>query len=167
MGLESDCSQAVNSTVYPFFGPLKNFKLHQVDNIPNAMDIVLENLRNIISTAGASGLIATTDKPSIAMIKAAEKLFESKAEYLTKQYEKFVNIIINRYFELKYEYKVVIWGGVYSCQDDIGVLKEMVNNGNKGFLPRLLSAYGMTVEEYKNQEDYVDYIGLMNVEELN
>ena len=46
------------------------------------MDIVLENLRNLISTAGVSGLVATTDKPSIAMIKAAQYLFESKMEYL-------------------------------------------------------------------------------------
>ena len=167
MGLEGDCAQAVNSTVYPFFGPLQNFKLHQVDNIPNAMDIVLENLRNLISTAGVSGLVATTDKPSIAMIKAAQYLFESKMEYLNTQFEKFLNIVINKYFGLKHRYKVVVWGGCYTWRDEVGQLKDLVANGHKGFLPRLLSAYDMTLDEYKSLYDYVDYFEIFDEKNQN
>ena len=144
MGLEFDCSNAVSNNILPFFAPLQNFKMHGVEHIPQATSIVLDVTRNIMSTAGASGLINTNDKPSIAMIKGEQMLHESKSEYLTLQYQKFMNIIINRYLDLDYKFKVIIWGGVYTYRDEVKVLKEMIANGQIGFLPRLLSAYRMS-----------------------
>jgi hypothetical protein len=155
MGLEYDCSNAVSNNILPFFAPLQNFKMHSVEHIPQATSIVLDVTRNIMSTAGASGLINTNDKPSIAMIKGEQMLHESKSEYLTLQYQKFMNIIINRYLDLDYKFKVIIWGGVYTYRDEVKVLKEMIANGQIGFLPRLLSAYRMTIEDYALQYKYV------------
>ena len=156
LGLEGDCSSALNSNILPFFAPLENFTMHSVDHIPNASDITLNALRNVINTAGAGGLIATTDKPSIAMIKATQYLYESRCDYLTLQYEKFLNLIINKYFGLKYSFKCNIWGGVYSWREEVKTLKELIQNGHKGMLPKLLSAYRMTIEDYKTEYDYVD-----------
>ena len=155
MGLEFDCSNAVSNNILPFFAPLQNFKMHGVEHIPQATSIVLDVTRNIMSTAGTSGLINTNDKPSIAMIRGEQMLHESKSEYLTLQYQKFMNIIINRYLDLDYKFKVIIWGGVYTYRDEVKVLKEMIANGQIGFLPRLLSAYRMTIEDYALQYKYV------------
>ena len=165
LGLEGDCSSALNSNIFPFFAPLENFKMHSVDHIPNASDITLNALRNVINTAGAGGLIATTDKPSIAMIKATQYLYESRCDYLTLQYEKFLNLIINKYLGLKYNFKCNIWGGVYSWRDEVKTLKELIQNGNIGFMPKLLSAYRMTIDDYKLQYDYVDILEIYKKEE--
>ena len=167
LGLEGDCASAINSNILPFFAPLEDFKMHSVDKIPNAMEITLDNLRNLIATSGTSALINTSDKPSIAMIKGTQNLYETKMEYLTLQYEKFINMIINKYLGLTYSYKCIIWGGTYNWRDDIKVLKEMIQNGNHGFMPRLLSAYNMTIEEYKICYDYVDLLEIFPKEELN
>ena len=165
LGLEGDCASAINSNILPFFAPLEDFKMHSVDKIPNAMEITLDNLRNLIATSGTSALINTSDKPSIAMIKGTQNLYETKMEYLTLQYEKFINMIINKYLGLTYSYKCIIWGGTYNWRDDVKVLKEMIQNGNHGFMPRLLSAYNMTIEEYKTCYDYVDLLEIFPKEE--
>lgn len=165
LGLEGDCASAINSNILPFFAPLEDFKMHSVDKIPNAMEITLDNLRNLIATSGTSALINTSDKPSIAMIKGTQNLYETKMEYLTLQYEKFINMIINKYLGLTYSYKCIIWGGTYNWRDDVKVLKEMIQNGNRGFMPRLLSAYNMTIEEYKICYDYVDLLEIFPKEE--
>ena len=165
LGLEGDCASSINSNVLPFFAPLEDFKMHSVEHIPNAMEITLDNLRNLIATSGTSALINTSDKPSIAMIKGTQNLYETKMEYLTLQYEKFINMIINKYLGLTYFYKCIIWGGTYNWRDDVKVLKEMIQNGNRGFMPRLLSAYNMTIEEYKTCYDYVDLLEIFPKEE--
>lgn len=161
MGLEGDCSASLNSNIFPFFAPLQNFKMHTIDHIPNAQDIVLDTVRNITSTAGVSGLINTNDKPSVAMIKGEQMLIESKMEYYTLQYMKFLNLIINKYLGLDYKFKVIIWGGVYNWKEEVKVLKEMIQNGHKGFLPRLLSAYRMTVTDYVYQYQYIDSLNII------
>lgn len=160
MGLEDDCSSSLSSNILPFFAPLENFKMHGVDHIPNATDIYLNSVRNVMSTAGASGLLNTNEKPSIAMIKGEQMLHESRTEYMTLQYTKFINLIINKYLKLDYDFKVVIWGGVYTWRDEVKVLKEMIQAGNIGMLPRLLSAYRMTLEDYALQYDYVKNFNL-------
>ena len=99
------------------------------------------------------------------MIKGTQNLYETKMEYLTLQYEKFINMIINKYLGLTYSYKCIIWGGTYNWRDDVKVLKEMIQNGNRGFMPRLLSAYNMTIEEYKTCYDYVDLLEIFPKEE--
>lgn len=165
LGLEGDCSSSLNSNILPFFAPLEDFKMHSVERVPNAMEITLNNLRNLIATSGTSALINTSDKPSIAMIKGTQNLYETKMEYLTLQYEKFINMIINKYLGLTYSYKCIIWGGTYNWRDDLKVLKEMIQNGNYGFLPRLLSAYNTTIEEYKSCCDYVDLLEIFPKEE--
>ena len=86
LGLEGDCSSSLNSNILPFFAPLEDFKMHSVERIPNAMEITLNNLRNLIATSGTSALINTSDKPSIAMIKGTQNLYETKMEHLTLQY---------------------------------------------------------------------------------
>lgn len=154
MGLEYDCSSALSQNILPFFAPLQNFKMHSVEHIPQATSIVLDVTRNVMSTAGVSGLINTNDKPSIAMIKGEQQLHESRSEYLTLQYQKFINLVLNRYLDLKYEYKVIIWGGIYTYRDEVKLLKEMIQNGNIGMLPRLLSAFRMTLEDYVTQHQY-------------
>lgn len=160
MGLEDDCSSSLSSNILPFFAPLENFKMHGIEHIPNATDIYLSQVRNVTSTAGASGLINTNEKPSIAMIKGEQMLHESRTEYMTLQYTKFINLIINKYLKLDYEFKVIIWGGVYTWRDEVKVLKEMIQNGNIGMFPRLLSAYRMTLEDYALQYDYVKSMNL-------
>jgi hypothetical protein len=66
---------------------------------------------------------------------------------------------------LKYNFKCNIWGGVYSWRDEVKTLKELIQTGNIGFLPKLLSAYRMTIDDYKLQYDYVDILDIYKKEE--
>lgn len=45
--------------------------------------------------AGMGGLIAATDKPSVAQVKAAQYLEEAQEDYVTRQFESVLNYIIN------------------------------------------------------------------------
>lgn len=67
---------------------------------------------------------------------------------------------------LKYTFKCNIWGGVYSWRDEVKTLKELIQNGNIGFLPKLLSAYRMTIDDYKVQYDYVDILNIYKKGEI-
>ena len=160
LGLQDTCTSALNSNVLSFFAPLKNFELHALEHIPNAMNISLDELRNVISTSGNSALINTSEKPSIAMIKGSQNIQESKNNFLTLQFETFVNNILNSQLELNYQYKFFLWGGVFSYKDDLKIMKEMLLAGVKGILPRLLSVYNLTVEDYKCTTDYLDVLDI-------
>jgi hypothetical protein len=94
------------------------------------------------------------------MIKGSQNIQESKNNFLTLQFETFVNNILNSQLELNYQYKFFLWGGVFSYKDDLKIMKEMLLAGVKGILPRLLSVYNLTVEDYKCTTDYLDVLDI-------
>jgi hypothetical protein len=160
LGFQDSLSSSLNSNILAYFAPFKDFKMHQLEHIPNAMDISLSELRNVISTSGNSALLNTSDKPSIAMIKGSQSLQESKVSFLTLQFEKFMNTTINEYLDLDFDYKFYLWGGCFSWKDDIKIIKELVISGIKGMFPRLLSVYNTSLEDYQTSCDYMDVLGI-------
>ena len=161
LGLQDSCTTSLNSNVLSFFAPLKEFKLHSIEHIPNAMDISLKELRNVISTSGNSALLNTSDKPSIAMIKGSQSLQEEKMQFLTLQFERYINNLIKKELGLVFEYKFYLWGGIFSWKDDFKIVKELLISGLQGMLPRILSVYNTTLEDYQTCCDYMDVLGIV------
>ena len=153
LGFTNLFNQSVSSNVLPFFAPFNNFELHNIDNQPENLNIVYNRLRDLIATSGNGALISLGEKPSIASVKGTQKLKASSAHYLTLQFENFLNTVLNEQFDLKYHWKVSLWGDIY---DDEGKqAKELLLSGVVGMLPKVLSVHNMTIEDYRATVDYI------------
>ena len=150
----------ISANIFPFWAPFEDFKLHTLENQPESMDIIYSRIRDLIATSGNSALLPITDKPSIASVKAAEALQASKNDYLTKQFEQFLNNVINENYNLKYNWRVVLHSDIFYWRDDSKMVKELVLQGATGLLPRLLSYYDQTLEDYKGSTIYLDALDI-------
>lgn len=150
----------ISANIFPFFAPFTDFDLHTLENQPESMDIIYSRIRDLIATSGNSALLPITDKPSIASVKAAEALQASKNDYLTKQFEQFLNNVINENYNLKYNWRVVLHSDIFYWRDDSKMVKELVLQGATGLLPRLLSYYDQTLEDYKGSTIYLDALDI-------
>lgn len=160
LGYQDFFMNNISGNILPFFAPFENFELHTLENQPESMDIIFDRTRDLIATSGNSALLSITDKPSIASVKSAQLVQASKCDYLTRQFERFLNNVINSDFELKYKWQVRLWGDIFYNRDDAKNLKELILNGAKGLIPKLLSSYGYTVEDYKSSTIYLDLLGI-------
>lgn len=150
----------ISGNIWPFFAPFTNFELHTLESQPEALDIIYDRTRDLIATSGNSSLLSITDKPSIASVKAAQNIQASRVDYLTRQFENFLNNILKKDMNLKWEWRVSLWGDIFNRLDDIKQLKELVFSGFEGFTPKLLSALGYSVEDYKNSVNYMKALGI-------
>ena len=76
----------------------------------------------------------------VGLGKAAQNIQASRVDYLTRQFENFLNNIFKKDMNLKWEWRVSLWGDIFNRLDDIKQLKELVFSGFEGFTPKLLSA---------------------------
>lgn len=160
LGYQKFFSNSVSGNIFPFFAPFTNFDIHEIKNQPEAMDILYNRTRDLIATSGNAALLPITDKPSIASVKAAELLQASKNEYLTSQFESFLNNVINSVFDLKNEWKITLWGDSFYAKDDIKQLQNLIKEGYSSLIPRLLSAYNISINDYSSIEKYLKILGI-------
>lgn len=160
LGYQDFFAQNISANIFPFFAPFEKFELHTLENQPESMDIIYSRIRDLIATSGNSALLPITDKPSIASVKAAQSLQASKNDYLTRQFQSFLNNVINENFDLKYDWNITLWGDVFFWRDDVKITKELVISGMHGLLPKLLSAQDQTLEDYRGSTVYMDALGI-------
>lgn len=155
MGFQDLFAQNVSGNIMPFFAPLQEFELHTLENQPEAMDIIYDRTRDLVATSGNAALMSITDKPSIASVKAQQMIQAARVDYLTRQYENFLNEMLENNFGLKYKWEVHLWGDIFNIREDIKILREQVISGLEGFLPKLLSANDMSIEDYVASQNYL------------
>lgn len=124
------------------------------------MDIIYNRTRDLIATSGNSALMSITDKPSIASVKASQAIQASKNDYLTRQFESFLDQFVNQFFDLKHKWKFTLWGDIFYWRDDAKMTKELFLAGAKGLLPKLLSSEGMSLEDYRSSTLYIESLGI-------
>lgn len=157
IGFSDMFTSAVSSNIMPFFAPFTDYKLLSLPSPPDAKEINNTALKNLINTSGMGALISTTDKPSIISVKTAQKLAEAKAEYLMLQIQNCLNCVINN-LGLKYEFKITLWGGLFSSENDIKVMKEMAIAGFTPVIPRLMSSFNLNMEDCTSVNNYLESI---------
>ncbi len=155
MGFQDLFAQNISGNIMPFFAPLQEFELHTLENQPEAMDIIYDRTRDLVATSGNAALMSITDKPSIASVKAQQLIQAARVDYLTRQYESFLNEMLENNFGLKYKWEVHLWGDIFNIREDIKILREQVVSGLEGFLPKLLSANDMSIEDYVASQNYL------------
>lgn len=144
-----------SGNVQAFFGPFKDLKLQSLPNIPNASDIKTKAVQNFVSVAGEGGIITATDKPSVAMIKGAQALVASQYDFVTRQFETILNMLLNTWTGLEYEWKIHLWGDIYSYENTVKTLKDLLYTGATFVLPQLASAYKLTMRQVKGIGTYI------------
>lgn len=159
-GFQDKFNMMTSTNLEAFFAPLKNFKLLSLPNIPNSNEITTKATQNFIMRSGLGGIITTTEKPSVAQVKAAQLIVESQAKFVTKQIESVLNMIINKLIGCEYDWKLIIWGGIFTFSDEVKRDKELFMAGGSFVLPKLLSAYDLTARDARAQELYINSLSI-------
>lgn len=160
LGYTDFFTEHISANILPFFGPFEKYTLHSLDNQPESMNIIYSRIRDLIATSGNSALLSLSEKPTVASTLAAEKIQASKNDYVTRQFESFLNEVINNSYDLKTTWNIKLHGNIFTCDDEEKITKELVISGAKGLLPKLLSFEGLTIEDYKGSEKYLSTLGI-------
>lgn len=163
LGLQTMFNSMTSSNVEAYFMPLKNIKLQQLNADVNSSDITTKAMKNLVAYAGEGGLTITTDKPSIAQVRAAEHLAAERERYVTLQVENVLNYILRHNLGFKYRWKVRIWGDVFFADEEKAFVKEQVQAGNLAFLPKLMSGEGISMTDAEALTRYVASLGIYDL----
>ena len=154
-GYMQQFNEATSTNVEAWLWPAKNIKLQQLAADVNSSDILSNATENFIETSGDAGLTITDSKPNVMMIKTAQLLNASAQRYVTLQFEQVLNFILQHKLGFKYEWKIRIWGDIFSNEVEKKYLKEVVANGNIALLPKLMSAEGISIRDTKALTEYL------------
>ena len=163
MGLQTMFNSMTSSNVEAYFMPLKNIKLQQLNADVNSSDITTKAMKNLVAYAGEGGLTITTDKPSIAQVRAAEHLAAEQQRYVTLQIENVLNYILRHNLGFKYRWKVRIWGDIFFADEEKSFVKEQVQAGNLALLPKLMSGEGISMTDTEALTKYVVSLGIYDL----
>ena len=114
LGFQDLFNSLVSGNCTGFFAPFNDYKLHSIDAQPEALDVVYDRIRDLIATSGNAALLSINEKPSIASIVSARAIQEARADYLTRQFEAFLNNVINDCYDLNYSWNVTLHGGIFN-----------------------------------------------------
>ena len=143
--------------------PSTNNKLYTFQEVPNANSIYNTGLQQMINTSGASTLMTTTEKPSVAQV-AAGKIIETR--YIDRVYDQFAwacNIILKNMYEkgdLKYRWQFYIHGDAFSEKDEISAVEKSLSMGQIELLPKYLSYHDKTLLDAISDAEWVESSGI-------
>lgn len=159
-GLQTVFNTMTSTNVEAFFAPLKDIKLQQLNADVNSSTITKDATQNFLTQAGESSLSSTDSKPNVAMVHSAQYLAQEKERYVTMQFERILNFILQHKLGFKYHWTIHLWGSVYTYSDDIKFLKEEWASGAKFVLPKLLSADGIDIMDARATISFIDSLDL-------
>ena len=116
-------------------------------------------MQQVINTSGASTLITTTEKPSVAQVNAG-KIIETR--FIDRLYEQFawaVDIILRDMYDeddLKYHWNFKIFGDSFSEKERISAIEKSLSMGQTELFPEYLALNGLTLMDAVNNADWVD-----------
>lgn len=152
-----------STNVEAFFAPLKNFKLQTLPGATNSSDIVTKSIQDTVNQMGAGGTIITTEKPSIAQIKASNSLASEREHMVTLQFERVLNFILQNLLGLKYRWKIRLYGDVFNIESEKKYVKELVMGGDIALLPKL---HGYERISSRDTQSLAQYIKSLDVYDL-
>ena len=154
-GMMDQFNMATSTNIECWLFPAKNIKLQQLNSDVNSSDIINTATDNFITSSGDAGLTVTTNKPNVAQVNVAKQLAASQQEYVTLQFEKVINFILQHKLGFTYRWKIRIWGDIFNQENETKLLKEMVASGNIAVLPKLMSSQRMSMRDTKAFAEYI------------
>lgn len=152
-------------TSYSMVPSVKN-ELYHFQEVPNANKIYNLGLQQLINTSGASTLMTTTERPSVAQV-AAGKIIETR--YIDRMYDQFMlacNIILNNMYEkgdLKFRWQFYIHGDAFSEKDEIAAVEKSLSLGQTELLPKYLSYHDKTLMDAMTDAEWVESSGIYDM----
>ena len=146
----------VSGNIAAFLAPFKDLKLQSLPNVPNSSDIKTKAVQNFVSSAGEGGLITATDKPSVAMVKGAQLKAASQYDFVTRQFQTILNDNLRRHTGLKYKWRIILWGDIFTFDNAVKIMKEMVAGGASFLLPKLASAFDLSMRDLRGIGEYLE-----------
>ena len=159
-GLQTVFNTMTSTNIEAFFAPLKDIKLQQLNADVNSSTITKDATQNFVTQSGEGGLEVTSDKPNVSQVHGVQALAQEKERYITLQFERILNFILQHKLNFKYHWTIHLWGSVYTYADDLKFLKEEWASGAKFVLPKLLSADGIDIMDAKATMSFIDSLGL-------
>lgn len=147
------------NTVDFISAPLDDFKVHTFDSVANRDSIVGNAISNFYSQGGISGLLSTTDKPNVSMVKTSQILESAFIDKVYPQYEYILNQIIKSK-KFKNEFKVIIEGSRFTDNDVLASLDKDLASGHTYVLPRFLSFKKLDVTTAKETAKAIELLGI-------
>lgn len=142
--------------------PLENFQIHTFDSVSNKDSIVGSAISNFYSQGGISGLISSTDKPNVSMVKTSQVLEGAFIDKIYGQYWYFLNSVIKS-LNLKNEFNVVIEGDRFSDVDKLVSTEKDLASGHTYLMPRFLSFKNLDVTTAKATAQTIEKLGLYDM----
>lgn len=143
--------------------PSKNNELHHFQEVPNSGEIYNKGLQQLINTSGASTLMTTTEKPSVAQVNAGKVI---EVRYIDRIYDQFAwacNIILRDMYDRKdlaFQWHFRIFGDSFSEKDTIAALEKSLSMGQMEFLPEYLAYRDQSLYDAVTTADWVGSTGI-------
>lgn len=137
--------------------PGESYQHFKFDNaVPNNISIVTETQQQWISSSGTGGLMSTTNKPSQAMVKSAQKIEPRYSDRFYEQWMNMIDIILERKIGTKYTWKFIIEGNIFDDAETLAMCKEALTLGQTDVLPQYKSFFSEDMEDVISRQHYVD-----------
>lgn len=159
-GYMAQFNAATSTNIEAWLWPAKNIKLQQLSTDVNSSEIITTSTENLVVSGGESGMTITTDKPNVAQVTVAKLLAASQQNYVTLQFENVMNFILKHKLGFKYDWKIKIWGDIFTDESEKKFLKEIVANGNIALLPKLMSSEGISMRDTKAIINYIEQLDI-------
>lgn len=135
-----DLMNATNTTGVGFFtAPVENIKMHQLNEIPSAVNVSTEGYSYAMLKSGLGSIIPISDNPRAGVANLSVKLESKFCQPIYDQMERLFDYVY-RAIGLRYEFKFKMFGDIYST-DDIELTIQ--KNLSMGLLPELFRWYAI------------------------
>lgn len=113
-----------------YTAPVTNIKSHDFPESAGANDISRSFLTYGMAKSGLQGLVPVTDRPTEESIKASEKLEPQFAKGIYRTLERMLEYILNDTLNLQYNWKVCVFGDVYSDEQTRADCLKLIDKGS-------------------------------------
>lgn len=158
--------EATNTGGTAFYtAPVQNIHGWDYPEASNANDISKKFLEYGMAKSGLESLIATIDRPTEEMVKAAEKLEPRFAQPIYRTFEKMLNYILNDQLSLRYSWSVHIFGDIYSDEQTRADCLKLIDKGSISAYLKLCALDDISLLDMVSMTNLVSASGLL--EELS
>lgn len=158
--LVEDADGKLPPGVSSVFAPLENIKFTQFQQQVNSSKIYTDVLQQLIATSGLTGLQSTTEKPSVAMVKASQTIESRFADILYGQFNKFMNTVFEDHLNLYNGWRFEIFGNVFDDDKKLADIQKQISMGQSYLLPKMLAYYDLDMTSALSISDWVDSVGI-------
>lgn len=111
-----------------YMAPLKNMKLESLSEAPSAMDIVTKGYTDLMSQAGLTALIPTTDEARAGAVNVSLAIESRLPQTIYRCYERMMNVLIEK-IRPTYEWEFTMFGDIATDEKLEKSLREEMTLG--------------------------------------